>query len=306
MSYISGTITDSNAPATLYNSIATALTDEGFVSIDTVTISANTHKVWKSPAAENTANKDWYLDVQYPTAGGGTIYFTPYEDYNATTDLGFRGPVNIGTWATMTTETTYYSRYGATGYSLEHANWWRIGLTAPVTSFGFWISITADRVVGLSSNEPSKVVYTGLYTPSAGHTASATTWVYPLITAQLDGAGGGYAGYTRFPKIVGTIGNQGGGGSTQVAPFRLAGYLPGTSVPAGVNGAYSYREASPIQAYNNDPQTGMSWFGTLQDVATVNAALTVARGDTVTIGADQWVACTVASGTTSTTVFKAI
>src|SRR3954466_3352347 len=163
MAYNTGAITDPSPGATLHTALASLLTTAGYSLVDTVVISTRTHKVWKSPAASNAANLDWYLDIAYTTTGNGNKWFLPFEGYDPSTDLGLRGIVS-GTSIT-TIDATPGSRFGATASSLESGNWFgpvqgtSMALTMTTATFTYWASITADRVIVMHTNIATSIFY---------------------------------------------------------------------------------------------------------------------------------------------------
>jgi hypothetical protein len=200
MSYAHFDVNSANPAADLYGTtvgssgavgIAGLLTAAGYTLVDTVVIGARTHKVWKSPAASNAANLDWYLDVAYTTTGAGSIWFFPFEDYNSTTHLGFRGAIQ-GSGTTF--DTTTCSFHGSTGAALESASNGMNASTATANMFLVTqasvvfrakVSITADRVIAYTSVSTTRVLYCGLYTPSSAYTAAAGVKLFPLCVAQI-------------------------------------------------------------------------------------------------------------------------
>ncbi|MES2630787.1 MAG: hypothetical protein V4611_02430 [Patescibacteria group bacterium] len=320
MTYISGTLTSANPAADLYALMDTALTSAGYTLFDTVIIGARTHKMWRSAAGNNSQNLTWYLDVTYTTTGNGSIWLSTFEDFNATTDLGYRGPYLA---FDSTIESTYYSRFGATGYALE-TNWATVAnttnnLVLSTANFGYWISITADRVIGLTSISTTKVVYAGFFEPNSEHIARADTALFPLITGTVtQDAAMGSAMLTRAPKGVSasiywqytartysysaiTTSAEGGYGvigDNSVNPYTGYNTARGRNVYV-VFGYY----ANGLTATNANSTTSAT-VGKLRDVYYFAAASSVARGDTITIAGQIWILCT--STSNFTFAFKAI
>lgn len=309
MTYISGTLVDSNAPSVLYPTIASALTSAGFTFVEAVVVSTRTHQIWKSPAASNPANKDWYLDVAYVTTGVGSFGFYVYEGYNATTHKAIR-PV-YGEASGTTVEQTYYthSSNGANERTLEsfspgagravpsygvgHFDW-----TLPATSFGYWISITTTRVCALFSTNPTQVFYGGLYTPAPHMVAASPSLIYPLCmtvmqgqVANIMGGSGSYGSgsilLSRLPKLssVYTSSSYYGWGSIARPAMDLI-YANG---PAFGTGSPNVQPATagevqivtgPGPDNTTPPQPG--WIGTLIDIMVIPATGMV-RGDSISI-----------------------
>lgn len=310
MAYATGSLTDANSSLALYNVLAGLLTTAGYTLVDTVVISTRTHKVWLSAAANNSMNLDWYLDVAYTTTGVGPVHLTPFEYFDPATDLGYRGAYG-GTSSTI--EGTYYSRYGATGYALE-TNWFGaqtgVGISTSA-AFSYWLSVTGDRVIGLSSQAPTLLRYTGFYEPSARFSVSAGASNYPLIKAEFNDPSGsvavGSAAITRAPKLT-AFGESIGwqyqtgvtselsvmhqrGGSVAIAPDSMA--------PAIACRAVLGYTLSGIPGFDPLP-------GYLRDVLFVRGTNAVVRGDTFTVGSDTYVLCTYAGYTSPTAAFKQV
>lgn len=319
MTFITGSLTSANPAADLYaQQIAPALTTAGFTLVDTVVISTRTHAVWKSAAASNSHNLDWYLDVAYVTTGTGGVYLSAFEYYDPATHLGYRGPYSIS--STSAIETTYYSRYGATGYALE-TNWYTINsahlLSLATTAFTYWISITTDRVVGMTSVAATTVVYAGFYTPDSDYATAAGNLMYPLVSGYLPVPGinaYNYMQVTRIPLVtsiydwqhvpwvstpdilspIGPIADVAGVTSSPVpGPARGAQFFLG----AGSSNAYPSVSVAPFTAVR---------FGTIPDCLWFLASAGVIRGDTITIDGQQWVLTTYLGSTNYTAIaFKA-
>lgn len=302
MTYITGSITDANPGPALHALMAPALTAAGFTLVDTVVISTRTHKVWKSPAAGNAQNLDWYLDVAYTTSGAGTMTLVAFEMFDPATDLGYRGPYVA---AVSTIDATTSSRFGATGQALE-SQWLSaasVGIQTALTTsaFGYWISITADRVILLSSGAPSALMYAGFYQPDPLYAAKAAASMYPLYTGLVGGtSAAGSAGVTRIaPWTTLSVGDW----STTVTsslqmPAVLAGY---PRVPAGPATSYPF-SAVPSSIVSPSANIPIGRYGSFRDVFLVPAT-TVARGDTCTISGSPYVFATSASNVAA--VFKA-
>ncbi len=308
MAFVYGTISDASPGATLYTAIADGLSSEGFTLVDTVVISTRTHKVWKCPAANNSHNLDWYLDVVYSTTGAGNMWFAPFEHYDPATHLGYRGPY-IGGGGAAPVDVATFSRYGSTGYALE-TNWNTISagisFLTSTSSFGYWISIKPDRIIGLSSAGVNDLLYTGFYNPHPLHIAAVgESSVYPLVSAKLHNnadsstaSGNGECAFTRIPGMS-TSGTYGYAYYLSIKTRSVADLLFMPSLPSGNLSSFSARGASPVllTTYSNDTINNVLW-GTLPDIATARTPSTVVRGDTTTISSDPWI-LTSSSGTGS-------
>ncbi|MFD6699678.1 MULTISPECIES: hypothetical protein [unclassified Microbacterium] len=303
MAYITNTITSANPGLDLHTAMASALTTAGYTLVDTVVISTRTHKVWKCPAANNTAGLDWYLDIAYPTTGNGNMSILPFESYDPATHLALRGIIASGS---TTIDATTFSVNGATSAALESAsNCLHAGnavagnqLVLTTSSFGYWISITGNRVIALTSADPTFVVYAGMHSPSGAHATAAGAKLFPLIFAKINAFSANSTstnapsstacGLTRLPQLS-SLTSTGWRYQLQAASAFPLAALP--QIPSGATGAFPLA-TSPILAIAGIAdltQGAQGWWGTFYDLMLVNAAATVSRGDTITIGTDNCV-----------------
>lgn len=300
MTFITSTITSANPAADLYTAIAGALSSEGYTLVDTVVISTRTHKVWKCPAANNAAGKDWYLDVTYTTSGAGSVWWIPYEAYDPVTHLAYRGPVAT---ASGSLDAVTYSRNGATGAALESA---LVGihagvnttalLTTPSSSFGYWISVTPNRLIGNVTATPAFLLYAGLYEPTAEYSAIAGADLFPLVMCRLNPGSTSWAsagsapstasgGIIRVPKATVLT-----GWDSTLAIYSDVGnalWLP--QIPAGSQ-LINNRSVAKLAIGTGTNASPVGQYGYLYDVRACQADATVTRGDTVTLSGDatQW------------------
>jgi hypothetical protein len=286
MAYITGSVTDPSPAAALYALMVPALTTAGFTLVDTVTISTRTHKVWKSPAAANAQNLDWYLDIAYTTTGVGTISLVAFEMFDPATDLGYRGPYN-GNGQTIVDAATG-SRFGAVGYALE-STWFgaqqtNMQMALTTTAFAYWMTITADRVMFLYSGQPTLVMYAGFYLPDPLYAAKAGAMLFPLYSGRAPG--------TAYSSPNSAL--------TRIPP--LTSFPPGwdASINCGhgfINGSYPELPTNPTTAYPfsampmsiaGGPNSKLGRYGQFRDFLVVPAS-TVLRGDTCTIDGAPYV-----------------
>lgn len=325
MAYITGTISSANPALDLYTAIAAALTTAGYTQVDTVVISTRTHQIWKSAAANNTTGKDWYVDLVYAPSGGTTFRTIPMEFYDPATDLAYR-MVHGGSSAGSVIESTYWSRYGATGATLESASWTfsaaqTTGTTMTLTtgSFGYWVSVTGDRIIIMHSQAPTLLGFAGFYEPLDPHKTYAGADAYPLVECKIDNTGFGTPtgttsstkqALTRLPKstVMGATSGYNWGFIPTLQPFLDvaggSGYIGGaTRVPDGTTGVLGGRYAVPILigaasgGATNQLDAPVGFLGKLNDVAVVPVISTVVRGDTVTVAGATWVLGTVSGST---------
>lgn len=307
MTYWEETIpADANPGPLVHTALATKLLAQGWTLEDTVVISTRTHKVYKSAAAGNTYNLDWYLDISYPTTGVATgVFLAPFEGYTAASDVGLRGPYS----ATNTVlDATTYSRFGATTAALE-ANWVNTSaytsLDTPLSTSAFVInaSVTRDRVILMASTEPTQVSYTGFFTPTSAHASHAGAALFPLVMTRLSGGsdrtssgstGSVSAAFTRIPKAstvqwsshalvspnTGRMNGRVGGSASEFDDqITAAPFLVGMGGVAFVGASAAH-------------------IGELDGVKCAWADAAVARGDTVTVSGVTHTASTVLSSAT--------
>lgn len=286
MTTFSGTISTGN-DSDLYTVLDGALTGVGLSLVDTVVISTRTHKVYKNPAANNSLGVDWYLDIGYPTTGQAGITIRPFEFYDPATHLGYRGPVVP---ATFTPESTYYSRYGATGSALE-TNWLtsstNFQIITSAASYGYRLSVTKDRIAGMTSNSPTTLIYAGLIDLSTASSAAAGASAFPLVCIS-----GSTVYQTRWPKCTVNLSSSSG---SSVSALPTSTPFPSgdtTTLPA-------YTRVVPVTISGSATTEGVGVEGFLKDVHTLSCAASVAHGDTFTenSGADTfWIAANNAAG----------
>lgn len=304
MTYTESTIAaDANPGPLVHTALATDLLALGWTLEDTVVISTRTHKVYKSAAAGNTYNLDWYLDVSYPTTGIATGFLiTPFEGYTAGSDVGLRGPY---TASSTTIDATTYSRFGATTSALE-TQWANTGSYTSLTtalltsSFNLYSSVTRDRVIVMLGTAPTAVSYAGFFTPTAAHASHAGAALFPLVSVRLVGAsdrtasstpGNASAALTRAPKasaiqwgshaivgpntmrMNGRVGAAASEGDNQITSVPFLVGMSGTSWTTGV----------------------AAHIGELDGVQCAFADAAVTRGDVVTISGDAYATSTVVS-----------
>lgn len=307
MTYITGSMTDSNAPATLAGLIHTALLSEGYTLEDTVVIGTRTHKVYKSAAAINTEGIDWYLDVAYTTTGSGSIWFGAFEEYDAVAHTGGFGPYG-GSIDSTAPDAIEYSRYGASKYALE-TNWTHVSqnlarLQTTTNPMAYWVSVTPTRVIGLTTVSPAAPVYCGQFKPylpwkTKCQEVAPGKW-NPLVTCS---GAGSCVGFTRIPPSRSIYGNGGWAGMAFLGVVGLtAATIYGNSTPQGAAG-YIDSNSSPYvtgplgEALTLGISRGGSasmWghiVGDLYDVARFGSsgATSIMRGDTATVDGDPWV-----------------
>ena len=305
MAFISGPMTDSNAPKALYDLMEPQMLAIGWLLEDTVVLGVNTHKVFKSPAAGNAIGLDFWIIIRYTTTGNGTIAFANAEGYNVATHAATRPSF---TPSGSTVEQVYFSALGTTPHALNHANVFYVALGTVATASFYSISMTRNRIVGqlLSSG----MVYCGLFTPTAEHAAWAGAALFPLInTSFIQGFTGietssGGTGLTRMPRMpTGTqTWSNYGAGSTHADGLH-SGIVGGAVSP--VTGKRILVNALVYYWYNPATSADYLWFGWIEDVASGYTIGSAAKGDTVTIGPDTWVVGIAPASSLSTGYFKA-
>lgn len=308
MAFITGSVTNANPGPTLYALIETAALGIGWTLDDTVVIGSNTHKVLKSAAAGNTYGLDWYLDINYPTTGiTGGMRFAPFEGYTAASDVGLRGPYQA---SNTTIDATTYSRFGASTSALE-TNWANtasfsaLSATLSTSAFTYWISVTRDRIIVMTSLQATAIFYTGFFTPTALHTSHAGASLFPLVMARVSPNTGATTdtssstttmSFTRVPKATSI--NWGGSGIVVGAASTVGWGLAGV-VGTGVSEYTGLTQIIqlPVVMGTNQINTGAGYahVGYLNGLAEGFTVGTAVRGDTITVGSDTWYATTVSS-----------
>ena len=302
MTYVTGTITDANPGVALHAVFASALTANGYTLDDTVVISTSTYKIYKNPAANNGSGFDWYFMLRYTTTGAGTLSFNVMEVWTAVTDLmqGF-----VSTYSPSQTVSAPNYRIFETAIALDgtagQSGLSSISITS--SSFGYWISITPTRINFLLSTAPTQVYCAGLYDADAAFATAAGAALLPLGRWSV-GPSVTEVGVTRVPGLTGSVSPFVYG--IIPAPSTIVGYFNVTGVPAGST-VFGPRRGNRIPVSAGTSNSSSGFFGYIKDALVVAANNTVARGDTVTIGADTWILSTNSgSNPYYCTAFKAV
>lgn len=307
MTYTSNSLTSANPAADLYTAIASALTSAGFTLVDTQVISTRTHKVWKSAGGSNSAALDWYLDVAYTTTGNGSVWLGSFEGYS--TPNGLRGPYKAAATDLTTADASTFSRYGSSSSALE-TNWTHVaGNTAQIqcqtTAFAYFVSVTTDRVIAMTSVAPTSIAYCGLFDPFTPWANKCGSALYPLVTATVNSpaainssahSSGGTAALTRRPPIS-DASNWTTAPSIQAAWCESGGGIYGSGyagpvVPVDTASSllYDAPHGGRLQIQHLWTTAGGNYvaIGLLKDVG-VFLSNSVTRGDTITISGNTWV-----------------
>ena len=308
MTYATASINSATPATELMTAIEAALTTAGFTLEDTVVSSGRTHRIWKSAAAGNSRNLDWFLHLSYLTVGTGTVQMAAFEYFDPATHLAYRGTFSGAQNESTLPETTYYSRFGDTGYALDNTNWNGHTFTpfaiATSTSVAFthWISITTDRVLVMTSAAATKVNWAGLYEVTADYEEflDGTGLLFPLGAGHVNSAAftTDMGGFTRWPKKTTTatwyranyMAVMGAGGAAlDFGIFGISGRIgttPGevANGPKGSKVPIAHPLASTSSSYA--PSTRM---GYAPDILMFLADSSVARGDTLEVGGDDYI-----------------
>lgn len=303
MTYLSDTLTSANPSADLYAALDTALTANGYTLVDTVTISTRIHKIYQNPAANNITGQDWYLDVTYTATGNANLFINLFESYDTSTEKALGGP--YGAYTQLTTNVSFgtspYRVWGGSAQGLE-SNWmpnpvhaysaWN-KLVLNDATFGYWISVTKDRVIGMTTLEPNYTLYVGAYDPLPGHIAAAGTDLFPLVVTRLNGGSGPNSGghntgtaITRLPKASSALVNVQGSGVVQT--FRAAAYTA-PPLPTGASDFDIERTVWPSGIGMAVTTWGQGCLGMLYDILSASSDGGLTRGDTATIGGANYV-----------------
>lgn len=175
-----------------------ALLTAGYTYVEEVANGNVKVRVYKSPAASNFFGQDWYLLVKRTSDASITVDFAVTEQYNSSTHLCF----NYGPSATSgLTPTAQYAVNDAAGKAPDNAAVWYNQLQFMTSSFNYYLSITANRmVVGVRSGASASAHYAGLYDDFQ----PLATSPFPLVVHELIILGGFSArgSATREPNTL--------------------------------------------------------------------------------------------------------
>lgn len=295
MSFVTATDTsDAAAGTTLLNAIETLLSGHAAWSfVETVVSGTFTCRVWKCLGTANSWGSDWYLILRRSTSGIATsaITITACESYDSSGHLMTRFMQSLTTAATP--DSTLNSVTGTTTVAPGSAPF-TMTVTPSVTTFTYWILLTKNSLVLRSSIDTSPA-YIGLFTPFFA--ADWPTKEFPLVCTLL-GNGNSLGACTRCPGTTVSTANASkvdlplSGGTTVLdigGSALTIGIIAGTS-PDILNSKPRGRRVGVLRTYSGLPH------GAYYDLLFFSVATGVAIGDTVTIGANTWVAIWVLSG----------
>lgn len=312
MTFVTGSVTNSNPGPALYAALEPTLLAVGYTLEDTVVIGARTHKILKSAAGLNSFGLQYFLDINYPTSGVATgIMMATFENYTAATDQALRGPY-AGNSTVI--DATTFSRFGDNAYALE-TNWnngvsaTALHLSLVTATITYWASITPERVILMISSAPTQMAYAGFFTPSAEHAAYAGAALYPLITLRLTAGAesvtatslsAASAVVTRLPRLAafdasaGAVAPSNWNASLWVSPMGLLGRAGSGGAVGGAVSPFTGEVSIfqiPITFGSISPtstQLAAARVGELDGIAGGYAAPSVSRGDTVTVAGVKW------------------
>jgi len=294
MTYSTAALTAQTTPATsLITAIEAALTAQGgWTAIETVVIGANTFKVWRCNGATNGFGTDFFLYLGRATAGTGNVTVRLSEAWDATGKLVLRGC--YGGTNTSVLDSATGSRFGATTYAIDSANWSATTLTT-ATAFTYWIIATKDALI-VQTSSGTNIVYAGIYADNALVQAQQPTLRFPLALATFAGmsAPASSLGLTRIPGASNGSVNWNtvrGASATDAGVMGLAGSVDSASLAYPTWGAVV---AAPIflgagNMSSSAPTSFSAILGTFKYLYAIGIGAAPVRGDTVTIGADTYI-----------------
>lgn len=175
MAYATGTITSATPAKDLMTALGTQLVAAGLTLVDTVNTFTT---VYKSPAAGNQQNADWFLILKRNTDAALQVFYQVAEAYDPALHLA--------------------SKYGGQGLSvMPVAGTGGVNPSAPAapdticavnanlalttTAFTYWVSVTANRLILGVKTSVEIGFYAGLYDDRL----SVGTVTFPLVCAKL-------------------------------------------------------------------------------------------------------------------------
>ena len=166
MAFRSGNIIDANPAAALVAQIEAEFDVHGnWDLVDTVTIGANTHRVWKNRGTGTGANafgQDFHVDLQYNPAGGTTLRIRCFEAYDAVNDKAIRPCVPTGASQAINANGSFGDE--TNGFTLEAAQLVYADVLTVTTGFDYYIQVSSDRLcVASKYSTTDTACYAGLF-----------------------------------------------------------------------------------------------------------------------------------------------
>lgn len=318
MAFSSGTISANFAPA-LQSALVALAQQAGFTLIDTVTATSGsntaTHKILQSPTP-TIQSSTWVLDI---VVCGNSLSMCACETWDATahTGTGFCGTSYNGvSFNSVLIPSGTFEQKNVAGAGASAIGYGNATSQQTLSStFGWWASMTANRVILMTSLNPTVLDYAGLFAPFTDVAQGWGSTRYPIVSLEMNSNSNTSSYSNSFFTEYGGTGNQTVSGISRLpglstAPYR---YVVGTggifrtpgggSLPALTQSDGRPVPIVPVGVVSTD--TGdLGILGLVVDVGIVRASSTVARGDTVSVGSDTWVLSTAGSGSSRSMCFK--
>lgn len=227
------------------NGLHTALTAV-YTYVEEWVSATKTARIYKSLAANNYVNKDWYLCTYRSSDTGTSVGLGVSEQYNTGTHVATNYAPGNGTY----TPTAQFAVNDATGKAPDQ--WFHASCSLPISAAGFqfWTSVTADRVIfGTRVGASDAATYVGLY----DDVQSSAISPFPLLLVNggnSQSPGGGAA--TREPNTTTSTGNC----------FQIQGITAGGAAQFASTGIH----------YGSETYTGKYWLARYEVQSVVSSA----------------------------------
>lgn len=310
------TAVSANPGADFYTAITPALLGGGLTFIETIVVDGITHSLWRASAV-NSFGSPWVLGVAYYATGmpKNMVWFHVYESYNEATNKALNGPINPFSGASFDVNG---SGSASTPTDLNdplivspiHQLWsgtgdYHYGVRISDQPFVYWLSVTTDRLILMTSVDARRMMYAGLYKPAPPWAATQGSKLFPLGMGNVTVYGGSESDWFFVTRYM-----QGKTNITQVPTSYQD--LNQAEIVAPPNPEEKYKSVGGPRLHGIYISSGFSgWIGEFYGLRTVSAyvdfnigakGMALSRGDVLdvtnstdlssTIATEQWVAGT--------------
>lgn len=300
MTYAAGTVVSSATPAFAMRDVLEAALSAhaSWEFVKTVTVTTNDYRVWRNKGTGNGFGSDWYLFIQYATAGTGNVTYWCAETFNATTNV-YGHPCPLET-TTATAPAADFSFGGATTYAVGTAN---VHLETPVlatSQFDYFVLVAAAHItIGIRVGTTTGSLYVGLFDSIMGSTDP-----FPLVIHNFFNVSSSslpLAGTTsRSPQQTASIARTFATRDTNITPsntlWTQAAYFYGGQVGASGSLANDLLHGAPLGTRvlvtplnYATPGTAGALRGLFKNILCFATPTALQAGDTVEVGTDTYV-----------------
>lgn len=277
-----------NYAATVVSRVEALMVQEHWVFVKEVVLSSRVFRIWKSPAAYNSAGRDFYLAFfRADSTSGSYLGIRTFLGFHTTTNQMSNYSISSGSYSMATLSSPTWrpaalNSLVALDYTTHASLITGSALLTVISSDLLWTRVTPDFVHIFVGSSPV-LLLGGLYTPAADYSEWLTTKGYrtdfiPLCCGTYRADSSAYVLDFNFASVGNPTFDWSAGGR-EVA--RIGG-VPSDITQVGKLSRYPL--ASLVALRQKDSVTGAFVdLGYLPGIVQVYAPITVGRGDKVDV-----------------------